>query len=598
METRAADNMNPNGIISIPYRNPDQGQFPIIGSGKLSDFTYLTREFLQAQKDCGINMVQASLTANSGDGIKCVINGIKATNIDCRHATFSPSHPLYDIPRNEEGKPIGDYLPNFKFTLALAKEVGIRAFVRLDTPLVSSLEEVNPSNEKWVGKYEQYGWAVNEFFEQEDYSSFAGWWLCDEPSLSYFWGLRDLRYYVLKKELQKLGVASVQIPPAANTKIILSDPIISGLPFIVNLLPYLEDENTGDFPSGRLSTFNGVLYDGQNPDASLITGWSPVKNYDSYVSSFISNLQPSVLLYDAYPFESKKPEFENYYLKPDFFRSLTFYKDRRKNRSFPFWVTIMAMKVDSYVEKTVDGVVQSVREESSPNPDLGVLRFSVFSSLAFGAQGIVYWRITSGENAKAGKITQVFTNAAIDSDGNKTQTYENIKKVNESVRKFQAIFLTDDIDPSKVSIDACVSEWPETNGKESSIENEKFYKNVGLYKFVNDGVNAFGLLKKVNQDAKLVIGTIRKQYDTYVKDYLIIVNMDAFEMQHVTLSFSRKVKDETSTSTGGFPVSSGIRKESQAEPNASWDETLSSFRGYIEPGDWKIFSATSAIISQ
>lgn len=39
------------------------------------------------------------------------------------------------------------------------------------------------------------------------------------------------------------------------------------------------------------------------------------------------------------------------------------------------------------------------------------------------------------------------------------------------------------------------------------------------------------------------------------KDYLIIVNMDAFSSQRITLYFTKKVKDETQKSTGGgFPI--------------------------------------------
>ena len=596
-------NQNPNGKIIVPYKNPTPGMMPIVGSGNLIGFSYLTKDFLRLQKEIGINIAQAAMSASGDNQVFCDVNGITKYGDAC--AVFNYD----DSTANAWGG-----LPNQRFSLDNASSVGIKVFIRFEPKSITSLNDVKPNGPIWESIINIY----DKLFQYtkidiRNQSSLAGFWLMDEPSLSAFWGLREVRYTVLRNELRS-STSDASDPlkiPVSGSSLTISSENVTSHPILANLFPYLEGGTNGKFSTSQKKQLNGVL---NNYSSNKVQGWEPVNTYKDYFESYVSNLEPGLVCFDAYPFYKKSGE--SIKLSPDFFRSLSFMMDQRKRKNITFWSTIQGMRV-RFQSK---GNGQTFVTEEKPAPSEGRLRFAVFSSLAFGAQGLVYWRITPGHDVEAsdGFKTQVFDQAAISREGKKTEIADIIKNVNDEVRKHQSIFLTDEENLISCDIDACVSQWPETDGR-TSTNSKDYYKNVPLRVFENDGVHSFGLLQRVNKGANLAFGMITKKYDGSLKSlfqYLIVVNLDAEHEQEIKLSFTSKVKDETAgsatiSSSPTTPIRStafttetskvGI-SESNTNSNileekigTIFEENLSSFAGVLKPGDWKIFRSSSFI---
>lgn len=57
------------GIPYVPYSNPTPGELPIMGVGKLPNFTYFDSNTLNLMREAGLNIAEAVL--NTSNEIKC-----------------------------------------------------------------------------------------------------------------------------------------------------------------------------------------------------------------------------------------------------------------------------------------------------------------------------------------------------------------------------------------------------------------------------------------------------------------------------------------------------------------------------------------------
>ena len=578
----ATENMNPNGKLEVKYQNPTPGELPIVGSGNLTSFSYLTFDFLSLQKKCGINIALASMIVNK-NRVFCEIDGKQQTNDTCA---------IYNYKDFEDKEKHPDWLKansfaNQRMSMFNAKKAEMKIFIRMEPGSITEIEGIDPSNSPWTGVFDIY----NKFFKDEvlDFygdwkekkedeteneteeekkknkknNTIAGYWLKDEPSLSYFWGLRELRYDIIRNELRESKDDNdnpLQIPKPYQ-KLIITSETVTRFPIISMLFPYLQDSNGGLNDSQQV-TINGILKTATN---NPFKEWKPVNTYQKYVESYVSNLEPGVVCFDSYPFHHKGDG--KIMLSAGFFRSLSFYMQQRRLYDYTFWSAIQGMGVTFYKKENNQSIVEQIK----PVPTKGQLRFSVFCSLAFGAQGLVYWRITPGHDVTEsdGFVSQKFYGAAIDRDGKPTETFNLIKEINEEVRKYQKIFLTDEESLIESTIDACVSQWPETEGKSSS-ESKNYYSNGTLQVFANNGIDTFGPLLNINNGANVALGLITKKYSTATnlkRQFLVVVNLDFEEMQPVNLKFTDYVRDEFSETA--------LVKQLTVK---------------MQPGDWRIFS--------
>ena len=594
-------NQNPYGKIIVPYKNPTPGMLPIVGSGKLIGYSYLTEKFLRMQKELGINIAQAAMSASAGDQVFCDVNGEKKYNHDCAKLNYGNSSAI-----------VYGHMPNQEFSLYNAKRAEIKMFIRFEPKSITSLADVEPEGPVWTSNIRFY----NVFFRETKMFSdckaaLAGFWLMDEPSLSAFLGLREVRYAILRNELESSSSAtsdSFEIPASGSSITISSENVID-YPILSNLYPYLEVDASGSVTDPQSIQLNGILNSCSPND---IQGWGPVKTYKDYFEAYYSNLEPGLVCFDAYPFRHSGDE--KLKLSSKFFSSLAFFMQQRKEKGITFWSTILGMGVTLYNKDT--GKVSQVK----PVPTLSQLKYAVYCSLAFGAQGLVYWRVTEGPNVVTdGKIIEEYKGAPIDKKCARTDTFYLIQEVNQSVRRYQSIFLTEEENLISCDIDACVSQWPETDGN-TSANSKDYYKNVPLRVFKNDGIHTFGLLKRVNEGANLAFGIITKKYKGTLqsfKEYLIVVNLDIAKKQEIKLTFTSKVKDEMASPTPPPLITPGSNEYSHSyntervndysnrentddkdeRVGTNIEENISSFTGVLNPGDWRIFSSSGYILN-
>ena len=247
----------------------------------------------------------------------------------------------------------------------------------------------------------------------------VGYNLGDEPTLPYFYGLREARYVILKMEsgpdhwenypiLNKLYDVNIEniekrldlIPQNGNFK-----PIFS------NLKPYRVFDLNDTSVASVAKQYNGFITKAIKVDREI---WTPFNDYQQYYASYMSNVTPPFLCFDAYPFEQRFYGSHNgVKLKSIFFLSLAFYSSLGSD--FPFWATIQTCDVGTY--KMVNG--KPALNVFTSCGTLGKLRFAAFCSLAFGAQGLMYWRMAPNKDKDPNDTTdwEQYCNAPINNDG-------------------------------------------------------------------------------------------------------------------------------------------------------------------------------------
>ncbi|MBD5208572.1 MAG: hypothetical protein HDS80_01320 [Bacteroidales bacterium] len=602
-------NGNPNEWVVIRYKNPTPGELPIVGCSKLSGFSYFNKEYLSLVKECGLNIVQASLGDSSKiDDVKCTYEGEpekKGTSCDFKSFKYN------------DGVPEGEYGMLIKESIANAAEVGLKIFVRFKDPKVNSLADVVPStSNNWQDLFDRWARLLSKFKGND---AVAGWFLRDEPSLSEFLGLRDARYVILKKEcdwnsiVEKVPISEV----VKGKEVVIIDNIEKDLLKIpvgdedrdkykivmCNLLPYMV---LGSKYPNRLKQINGILNDYKD---NTIQGWGPVKSYEEYYDSYTFNLEPQVVCYDSYPFEQNLTVGDKKLkLQPGFFQSLGFYSDGIRS-GVPFWATIQTCDVTTY--RKVKGVKTKINYKSCAS--LGMQRFAVFCSLAFGAKGLMYWRMTPGTDNEESSVSdwEEYSNAPIDRKGKKTQMFEYVKTVTEQVRKKQDIFLkTDDV---SMRVKPSVTEWPEGDQLD--------YYTAGLIRIDASAYPTnptYGhLISSLKSSGKGWVVSLLQKYHRInsgdkqqVDEYLIFVNLDWEKKQTLEVEFKELMDDIDRKPSGPInppspilpPFPPIVKPLSNSNDELDKDDEKSrvvlpewqikSFSKEIEPGNWKIFSRT------
>lgn len=221
-------------------------------------------------------------------------------------------------------------------------------------------------------------------------------------------------------------------------------------------------------------------------------------NYRDYLIRFQDNIGPSEWYTAVHPAVIPKSgiSFNDYDL---FFRDLQIFSLMSRYCERPFWYTVCCM---SY--RDADG-------NSTPYPTLGEMRFSAFSSLAYGAQGLVYWSYRVRED----EPTVFYQNAPLDRNGNKeTAIWDAVKTVNSEVKALNSVFF------ESFLVDA-------------RHTGSKQYDATSMLK------GSFGpLISLITEDA----GVLVSHLNTNGQDYLVIVNHTfrdgEADYQKITLNFA------------------------------------------------------------
>ena len=142
-------------------------------------------------------------------------------------------------------------------------------------------------------------------------------------------------------------------------------------------------------------------------------------SYRDYVEEFVETVNPSFISFDIYPVKKRKNG--EIYVDPVTYPSYEVIADVARKSHRPFWSYILSNEHWMY-----------------PKPKTEYIRFSVFTALGYGAQGLQYYTYCMPDFDKnAGE----YSNAPIDWDGNRTDVWYMVRDVNREVRNLEHVFL-------------------------------------------------------------------------------------------------------------------------------------------------------------
>lgn len=249
-----------------------------------------------------------------------------------------------------------------------------------------------------------------------------------------------------------------------------------------------------------------------------------------------------------------------------FYNFLKLFSDISKTSQRPFWAFCM-----SQGHKGLKPVNNDASEYTyvsyQPAPTIGMLRFEAFNALAFGAQGILYWRCGQGpaeaysykKDDKGNKIitekTEYLT-ALIGRDGKLSDVYYAAKEVNEQIAKYSYVFLGGEM----------------VEFAHSSISNSNHLESLTQPVFSK----TMYCVSKLTADGN---GVLISKIKNGNKRYVVIVNHDAFDETTYEVAMHPMYSGKFLTGTPqSFPDYTGI---------AGIDST-DTFKRTLKPGDWDI----------
>jgi len=139
-------------------------------------------------------------------------------------------------------------------------------------------------------------------------------------------------------------------------------------------------------------------------------------NYREYVQKFIDEVPVSFLSFDVYPIRHNGKER---ILLEGFYENLEIISDEARKAGMPFWAFAL-----------------TTPHEYFPIPTIADLRLQVYSSLAYGAQGIQYFTYWTGP--PNGGL--VFIDGPIDINGKKTATWYTVQQMNTEIKGLSGVF--------------------------------------------------------------------------------------------------------------------------------------------------------------
>lgn len=158
-----------------------------------------------------------------------------------------------------------------------------------------------------------------------------------------------------------------------------------------------------------------------------------LKTIPAYLNCIQKLYRPAIWSYDMYPVHENKNDKGNITVTTDrkYYYFLDCFAKKAKETGRPFWAYCICVRVGILDENGNESWALATPTESR-------MRFEAFSSLAYGAQGLLYF--TFRKNGLNDDKTESFSHAPIDADGNKTATYYAVKKVNDEIARYNNIF--------------------------------------------------------------------------------------------------------------------------------------------------------------
>jgi hypothetical protein len=181
---------------------------------------------------------------------------------------------------------------------------------------------------------------------------------------------------------------------------------------------YLTDEpSAGLFPG--LATVASVVKEQQPgvwPYINLLPNYATpdqlgAPTYDAYVEKFIETCHPPILSYDHYAI------FEGGGFRPEYFANLESMRRASLKHDIPFWQIVLSVGCLNYRE-----------------PSEADMRFQVYTSLAYGAHGIAYFKYLSPAEGN-------FRGGPIDQFGHENPLWHVVQQLNLQIGKLAPTLL-------------------------------------------------------------------------------------------------------------------------------------------------------------
>jgi len=173
---------------------------------------------------------------------------------------------------------------------------------------------------------------------------------------------------------------------------------------------YLRDEpSASDFPA--LARVNRRILERAPHSVPYINLYPTYANaqqlgtetYEEHVERFMAEVRPRVLSYDHYALRQDGE-------RPDYFRNMEIIRDAGLRYETPFWFILLTTPHYGY-----------------RNPSEADIRWQVYTALAYGAKGIMYFTYMTPRS-------EDFENGILDRDGNRTEHYEIVRRINAEIR--------------------------------------------------------------------------------------------------------------------------------------------------------------------
>lgn len=223
---------------------------------------------------------------------------------------------------------------------------------------------------------------------------------------------------------------------------------------------------------------------------SKFTG--PCKTMESYVDTIQKYFAPDLWCSDFYPLSLKDNKLKIDYQV--FFDNLRIFASQSKKTGVPMWNYCQSM---AFTTKNLN----------RPAATLPYLSFEIFSALAYGSQGIIYWTYYQRPSTD----TETYHSALVNLDGRKTKAWDAAKKINFQIKSLTSVFLD--------------ATWV------SSVHTG----NIDL-KRVTDSADGFGPIARLSNGNKGVLVSHITNRDT---NFLIIVSHDLEKKQTINLTFKQ-----------------------------------------------------------
>ncbi|MCM1140666.1 MAG: hypothetical protein NC453_19015 [Muribaculum sp.] len=144
-----------------------------------------------------------------------------------------------------------------------------------------------------------------------------------------------------------------------------------------------------------------------------------------YLNKVQSQFKPSVWSFQSFPFYGDSIDsISTAY--GDFFNALEIYSQRAKITQRPLWAFCQCMHFSNKLDPP------TVRPVSS----MPLLRFQVYTALAYGAQGIIYYTYA----LPADSAFNIYYSALIDNNGERLQAWYDVQKMNRELKAYLQVF--------------------------------------------------------------------------------------------------------------------------------------------------------------